>query len=468
MSPNGQYIFATSVGGFGSCYVAEFNTSTDAVTNYSTTAIFAAVVSNDSQTLWLAGTGTSGPNYVVPFNIATGTFGSHINLPSGVATPDDLVMSPNNRILYAVTTTGITPINVATGSASTTISVSTSAAPAYGADQVLAISPNGIMGYVIDHTSTVTPVNLLTGSVGSAVSLAGLGGHAGDYLSAVATSPDGQTLYVAGDYGYLDQINLANDALATPIHADSGLHLGDHGGVRRPFPTNVSPIALAKSSSSTHSTSTTCGKYPVDCASGDFWHTFVDSSIPTYGPSLQLTGPTTRSRLGPRECSVTAGPRPTGRTSSVNSNAACTALGDANGCVTITEGDGSQVTANPQGGGTFSLPSWADSTLAESGGTYAFTRQGAETFTYSSSGQLTSIADTNGNTESLSYNTPAPGSGQCPAGRRFVRGCHVRLRAGRSHLGLVRHGRHRYGHVADRSFGPADELRLSARAISPQ
>ena len=104
-----------------------------------------------------------------------------------------------------------------------------------------------------------------------------------------------------------------------------------------------------------------------------------------------------------------------GASLTVDSDAACAALGDADDCVTITEADGSQVSANPTGGGSFSVPSWADSTLSESGSTYTFVRQGTQTFTYNSAGQLTSIADPNGATETLTNDSPSPGSGECPA-----------------------------------------------------
>lgn len=172
--------------------------------------------------------------------------------------------------------------------------------------------------------------------------------------------------------------------------------------------------AMAGHDASKNSSSTSCGKYPVDCASGDFWHTFTDYSIPTYGPPLELTRTYNSLEAG------TDGPFGYGWSSSygtnlvVDSDDACSALGDADGCVTITEDDGSQVTADPNGDGGFTVPSWADSTLTQSDGSYSFVRQGTETFVYNSSGQLTSISDPSGDTETLFYDSPSPGSGHCP------------------------------------------------------
>jgi YD repeat-containing protein len=141
----------------------------------------------------------------------------------------------------------------------------------------------------------------------------------------------------------------------------------------------------------------------VDCASGDFYHIFDDVSVPGYGPQLGLLR--TYNSLGAGTEGIFGYGWSTSYDSNlvVDSNAVCAADGDSNGCVTITEDDGSSVTANPNGSGGFNVPSWADSTLSMSGSNYVFARQATATFTYNSSGQLTSIADLNGATTNLSY-----------------------------------------------------------------
>ncbi len=140
-------------------------------------------------------------------------------------------------------------------------------------------------------------------------------------------------------------------------------------------------------------TSCSHGKYPVNCASGDFWHTFTDASIPGYGPGLDLTR--TYNSL---EAS-TEGIFGYGWTSSYESH--LTVNGD--GSITITEADGSQVTAEPNGSSGFNVPSWADSTLTSSGGNYTFVRQGTETYSFNSSGLLTALTDTNGYSTTLTH-----------------------------------------------------------------
>jgi RHS repeat-associated protein len=135
-------------------------------------------------------------------------------------------------------------------------------------------------------------------------------------------------------------------------------------------------------------------KYPVNCASGDFWHTFTDVSVPGRGPSLDLTR--TYNSLD----ASTKGLFGYGWISSYESNLVV----NGDGSVTITEDDGSQVIAEPDGGGGYTVPSWADSTLNRNGdGTWTFERQQLDTFRFNSSGQVTSITDRNQYQTSLNY-----------------------------------------------------------------
>ena len=132
---------------------------------------------------------------------------------------------------------------------------------------------------------------------------------------------------------------------------------------------------------------------PVNCASGDFWHTFTDVAIPGRGPSLDLTR-TYNSLSASKE-----GIFGFGWQSSYDQNLVVN--GDST--VTITEADGSQVTAVPSGS-AYVLPGWADSTLTHnSDGTWTFVRQRTRTLAFSSSGQLTSISDPNGYMTTLAY-----------------------------------------------------------------
>lgn len=133
----------------------------------------------------------------------------------------------------------------------------------------------------------------------------------------------------------------------------------------------------------------------VEYATGDVWQSFTDSEIAGGGPGLDLT------RTYSSGNASTEGIFGFAWSSSYDMH--LTVNGD--GPVTITEEDGSQVTATPSGGGSYSTPSWADSTLTQNGdGTWTFVRHQTETFTFSADGQLVSISDPNGYATTLAYN----------------------------------------------------------------
>jgi RHS repeat-associated protein len=168
-----------------------------------------------------------------------------------------------------------------------------------------------------------------------------------------------------------------------------------------PLTTSGAPltaVGLGSGRSAVHNPTCNHGQ-PVNCASGDFWHTFTDVDIPGRGPGLNLTR-TYNSLSASRE-----GIFGYGWVSSYDLRL----TPNDDGTVTITAEDGSQVTAIPTGGGSFSVPGWADSTLTQNpDGTWTFDRQQTETFTFSATGALTAINDRNAYQTTLSYS----GSGQ--------------------------------------------------------
>lgn len=138
---------------------------------------------------------------------------------------------------------------------------------------------------------------------------------------------------------------------------------------------------------------------PVNCASGNFSETFTDVSVPGRGPSLDLTR--TYNSLS----ASTAGIFGFGWSSSYEANVVV----NGDGSATVTLGDGSQVTGQPAGGGTYTIPTWANSTLTQNGdGTWTFVQRHTTTYTFGPAGRLTAITDRNGYTTQLAYN----GSGQ--------------------------------------------------------
>ena len=143
-----------------------------------------------------------------------------------------------------------------------------------------------------------------------------------------------------------------------------------------------------------HNSTCTSGTYPVNCASGDFWHTFTDISVPGRGPGLDLERSYNSIEAG------TGGIFGYGWAFTYDEHL----TSNADGSTTITEGDGAQVTATPNPGGSWSLPAWANSTLVQhADGSWAFVRAQVTTYDFDTLGRLTSITDPNGYATSLSY-----------------------------------------------------------------
>ena len=109
-------------------------------------------------------------------------------------------------------------------------------------------------------------------------------------------------------------------------------------------------IGLASSHATRHLPGCAPGSYPINCASGDFWHTFTDVSVSGRGPDLDLTR--TYNSLNAAKKGIFG----YGWTSSYETNLVV----NGDGSITVTEDDGSQVTAEPNGSGGFTVPAWAD------------------------------------------------------------------------------------------------------------
>ncbi|HET7013040.1 MAG TPA: RHS repeat-associated core domain-containing protein [Streptosporangiaceae bacterium] len=101
------------------------------------------------------------------------------------------------------------------------------------------------------------------------------------------------------------------------------------------------------------------------------------------------------------------------------------------GGIVISQPEGAEVTFYPKGtsgctapytllaGGYCTLPQNVGASLTFSsanGGSYTFSPSPGDTYTYSSSGALQSETDATGQKLTIAYGTPAPGSGNCPAG----------------------------------------------------
>ena len=132
---------------------------------------------------------------------------------------------------------------------------------------------------------------------------------------------------------------------------------------------------------------------PVDTMSGNFWHAFNDFNISGRGYPLAFT------RTYNSQSAGTNGPLGYGW--QLNYAMSLTQNGST---VTINQENGSEVTFT-QSGSTWSpsAPRFIASLTHNGDGTWTFVRSGRDTYTFNSSGQLTSERDLNGYVMSLSY-----------------------------------------------------------------
>jgi len=150
------------------------------------------------------------------------------------------------------------------------------------------------------------------------------------------------------------------------------------------------------------------GRFPVNCATGEFWHTFGDLYVPGRGELLDLTR--TYSSLGASQVS----PLGFGWTHSYNLSLT---VDSQSGNVTVNEETGSQIVFTPTPSG-YQAPSRVIATLVKnSDGNYTFTRWDGEQLLFNSNGQLVQESDRNGYKTILSYNAGALATVTDPAGR---------------------------------------------------
>ena len=103
-------------------------------------------------------------------------------------------------------------------------------------------------------------------------------------------------------------------------------------------------------------------------------------------------------------------------------------ISPASGEVTVNEPTGAEITFYPEvaggctspyvvAGSYCALPQYFTAALTynSGNGTYAFSPYPTDPFTYNASGQLLSETDVDGDTLTLSYGSPSPGSGECPS-----------------------------------------------------
>ena len=204
----------------------------------------------------------------------------------------------------------------------------------------------------------------------------------------VSSAPWNNVFYVSADPFY-NNGQASGSLLGTPF-VDPSVPICS-GNTEAP----IYSTAVGSSSATSHSTSCVRGD-PVDCASGDFWQTFTDVSVPGRGPDLDLT------RTYNDLAATTEGIFGNGWSSSYDQHLT---LGGRDGSILVSVSDGSQMIAEPNGSGGFTLPPFTDDSLApNANGTYILTERATTFLTFSSTGLLVSIGDLNGYQTTLSYN----------------------------------------------------------------
>ncbi len=142
-----------------------------------------------------------------------------------------------------------------------------------------------------------------------------------------------------------------------------------------------------------------CSGDPVDTVTGEYDQEVTDVSIPGRGPNLDL------ERTYASTDADTLGRFGYGWTDSYSMSIAPDQyLGSS--VMDVHQENGSVVQFSQQAGGSWAAAPRVLATLVHNGdGTWTFTRKATGKFKFSSSGQLTSESDLNGNTETLGYDS---------------------------------------------------------------
>jgi YD repeat-containing protein len=178
---------------------------------------------------------------------------------------------------------------------------------------------------------------------------------------------------------------------------------------------------------------------PVDQATGDFYTSATDASVQTFGPALKFTRTYDAVAAQQEAGSSTPGPLGYGWTDNwaaslaLNTDYATSVSGD----ITFDQANGAEALFVPPSGGSCSSPYvgpgstgtycalprvLATLTYNSGSSTYTLVEHPKTTYTYNATGQLTSIADPDGATETVSTTRPRRDRGsvqpQLPPARR--------------------------------------------------
>jgi RHS repeat-associated protein len=158
------------------------------------------------------------------------------------------------------------------------------------------------------------------------------------------------------------------------------------------------------------STSAYCTCYPINDATGNFFHLFTDVSIP--GRGLPLSFVRTYNTLSASQ----SGPLGYGWTHSYN----VFLTTDTSGNVTVHEENGDLITFSPNGS-SYQAPSRVQGTLVKNGdGSFTLNRKNQTHLTFTAAGQLTKEVDRNGYATNLAYQNNQLSAVTDPSGRSLA------------------------------------------------
>jgi DNA-binding beta-propeller fold protein YncE len=126
---------------------------------------------------------------VSQINVATGTVSAPVLIRARGAV-SALVLAPDSKFAYVVSSGAVTPIDLATNTARPAISLPAGSGDAYN----LVITPDGKRLYVLTPRKLV-PISTVTGKTLTPIRIPGL-----DYPTAIAVNPNGKVLYVGSGH----------------------------------------------------------------------------------------------------------------------------------------------------------------------------------------------------------------------------------------------------------------------------
>jgi len=266
-------------------------------------------------------------------------------------------------------------------------------------------------------TPSTSPVQVLAPGSGF---LTGVAVSTGGYLGMKALKSDG-TIWAWGNNAVGDLgIGVTDPGIhATPAQVVGPGGVGFLTGVAQSGPCNAptQPETAGSAPIDEKPTTVSFGSYPVNPATGNFWHSFTDIAIPGRGLPLTLTRTYNSQNAGQN------GPLGFGWTQSYNvflTPDPNKTLSDPTSKVTVHDENGADLTFSPSGNGNYQAAPRVLDSLQVSGGTFQLNRRDQTHLFFNSSGQLFKETDRNGYATTLLYTNNLLTSVAEPAGRSLT------------------------------------------------